>query len=106
MMVRPPYVRRHSRLAWFASDRVVSPLSVSPTDWMNWRKIDHVEPHRFCVVHAGQAITESRSTIALTLCRAREKFIPRAEHCRETSDHYTGNRRLLRGIGTVRVGRH
>src|SRR6516225_5363844 len=96
----------HSRIAWFASHRVIATLPISRTDWMNRWKIDNVESHCLCVIDARQAIPESRSYIAAALCGARKKFIPRAEQCRRAIDHDMGNRLVLRGIGAVRVGRH
>src|SRR6516162_3852617 len=97
---------RHSWIAWFARDRVIATLAISPADRMNRRKINDVEPHCLCVVHARQAIPESRSAIPMALCRAREKFIPRAKQCRGAIDDDMGNRLVLRGIGAVRVGPH
>src|SRR6478752_1514005 len=96
----------HSRIAWFASDRVIPTLATSRADRMNRWKIKDVEPHRVCVVHARQAIPEGRSSIPVALCRAREKFIPGTEPPHWAIDHYMGNRLILRGIRTIRVGRH
>src|SRR5881394_3673622 len=96
----------HSRIAWFASDRVIATLAISPTDRVNGRKINDVEPHFLGVVHARQATPKSRSAIAAALCRPREKFIPRAEQCNRAIDDDLGNRLILRGIGAIRVGCH
>src|SRR3954453_21761156 len=96
----------HSRVAWFASDRVIATPAISPTDWVNGRKINDVESHCIRLIHTRQAIPKSRSAIAAALCRAREKFIPRAEQCNLAIDHDLGNRLILRGIGAIRVGCH
>src|SRR5438874_1607985 len=85
----------HSRIAWFASDRVIATLAISQTNRMNRRKINDVEPHCLGVVHARQATPKSRSAIAAALCRAREKFIPCAEQCNLAIDHDLGNRGCL-----------
>ena len=58
---------RHSRIARFTTDRVIPTLSIRLTDWMNRRKIEDVESHCLCILHARQAITEGRSMIAAAL---------------------------------------
>ena len=73
---------------------------------MNRWKINDVEPHRFRVVHARQAVAESRSAITVAFCRAREKFIPRAEQRRQPISYNAGSRFVLRRIGAIRIGRH
>src|SRR4030095_12316161 len=97
---------RHSRIAWFASNRVVATLAISPTDRMNRWEINDVESHSLCVIHARQAIPESRSSIAVALCGAREEFIPCTEQCRRAVDYDTGSRLILGGVGPVGGGRH
>src|SRR4029079_876366 len=96
----------HSRIAWFASDRVIPTLATSRADRMNRWKIKDVEAHCLCVVHARQAIPEGRSAIPVALRRARKKFIPRAEQRYRPIDHDMGNRLILRGIRAIRVGGH
>src|SRR5262249_3263221 len=97
---------RHSRIAWFVSDRVVATLAISRTDRMNRWEINDVEPHSLCVVHARQAIPERRSSIAEALCGPREEFIPCTEQCRRAVDYDTKSRFILGGVGPVGVGRH
>src|SRR5215472_16486121 len=96
----------HSRIAWFASNRIIPTLAISPTDRMNRREINDVEPHSLCIVHARQAIPESRSSIAVALCGAREEFIPRTEQRSRAVDYDTGSWLILGGVGPVGAGRH
>src|SRR6516225_5013230 len=96
----------HSRIAWFASDRVIATLAISSSNRMNRWEINDVEPHSLCIVYARQAIAESRSSIAVALCGAREEFIPCTEQCRRAVDYDTGSRLILGGVGPVGVGRH
>src|SRR4029078_6393027 len=97
---------RHSRIAWFASNRVVSTLAISPTDRMNRWKIKHVEPTFLCVLSARPTIPEARSSIPIALCGSREKFIPRGEHCDWPINHDAGNGLVLRGIRAIRISRY
>src|ERR1044071_4043340 len=97
---------RHSWIAWFGSDRVVATLAISLTDRMNRWEINDVEPHSLCIIHARQAIPESRSSIAVALCAAREEFIPCTEQCRRAVDYDTGSRLILGRVSPVGVGRH
>src|SRR4051794_26312386 len=97
---------RHSRIAWFASDRVIPTLATSCADRMNRWKIKDVEAHCLCVVHTRQAIPEGRSALPVALCRAREKFIPGAEQSHLAIDHDMGNGLVLRGVRAIRIGRH
>src|SRR6266513_3430070 len=69
----------HARIARLARDGVVPTLAVGVTNGMNRRKINDVETHCFCIVNSRQTIAESRSAIATAFCRARKKFIPRAD---------------------------
>src|ERR1700757_1431851 len=94
----------HPRITRFGRDRVIAAFAIRPADRMNRRKINDVEPHCLCVVHPRQTIPESRSAIAAAFCRAREKFIPRAEQCRGAIDHDKSTRLVSSRLVTTYVG--
>src|SRR5262245_66654106 len=90
---------RHAGIARLACDCVVPSFAMGMTNRMNRRKIDDVEPHRFHVVDTRKTIAENRSPITVAFCRARKKFIPRAEQGSPAIYHNPGNRVILSGIG-------
>src|SRR6478672_11689962 len=92
----------HSRIALFASNRVIPTFATSRANGMNRWKIKDVEAHCLCVVHTRQAIPEGRSALSVALCRARKKFIPGAEQRHLAIDHDMGNWLVLRGVRAIR----
>src|ERR1041385_6278550 len=86
----------HARIPRLASDGIVAAFAIGMTDWMNRRKINYIEPHRFGVVDSGQTIAKSRAAIDASICRTRKKFIPGGHVRRWTIDNHARRWRILR----------